>query len=881
VTAAAAAPSTTSGRRIRRDALLDRLARAARVTQISAPAGSGKSVLLRSWIDEAGIEERVGWVSVEREERRDPQRFWLALVGALRGTGAGARLVREVTPEVDGGALVERLLDDLSSLDERLWLVIDDAHELRTKDVLSQLELFLMRAPPELRFVLSARHDLQLGLHRLRLAGELTEIRSRDLRFTLHESHALFETAGIALSDEALRLLVDRTEGWAAGLRLAALSLDEHPDPERFAADFSGSERTVAEYLIAEVLERQPEEVRRLLLRTSVLERVSGPLADALVGAPGSERILHELEQAGAFVTSLDARRSWFRYHQLFADLLQLELRRTAPDELPALHNAAANWFAEHGDPLAAIRHAQAAENWGFAARLLSEHWFALALGGQSATARELLAGFPANVVDVDPELTVLMAGGLAWRSHAEAERHFALASERLSSVPAERRARLRLTLEALRLSLATERVDIASLAEGAQSLLAAAETPDAARLAVGDDLRTIALITLGIGEAWALRSDEADRHLERGIALAQRIERPYLEVVGLAHRAVVASERSAALAIEQSSQAIELAKVHGWADEPVVTVPYLVLAATMVWQARLDEAEQLLERAKLTLRPEIQPAAQLVFSLVRGALELARGRDEIALTAFRAAAQAAEMMAAQHPLAAVTRSFLLLTLVRLGELERAERIYAELDDEEREGDQLRPSLAALRLAQDDPQAATDALAPALSASGLPDFWAVAAFLLEALARDELGDRRAAGEALERALDRAERDRLLWPFLIFAAPEFLERHRRRGSAHGALISEILDVLAGATPAPPPGEADTLREPLTESELRVLRYLPTNLSRREIANELYVTEHTVKAHTGHLYAKLGVHRRSEAVERARALGLLARSSSRLR
>src|ERR1700745_917275 len=214
-----------------------------------------------------------------------------------------------------------------------------------------KLELLLMRGPPELRFLLTTRHDLRLGLHRLRLEGELTEIRAARLRFPLEEARALFETAGVQLSDSALALLLERTEGWAAGLRLDALSLGRHPDPERFAAEFSGSERTVAEYLMAEVLERQSEEVRRLLLRTSVLERVNGQLADLLTAGRGGERILLDLEQANAFVVSLDPDRTWFRYHQLFADLLQLELRRTEPGELAALHRAAAGWYAGHAYP--------------------------------------------------------------------------------------------------------------------------------------------------------------------------------------------------------------------------------------------------------------------------------------------------------------------------------------------------------------------------------------------------------------------------------------------------------------------------------------------------------------------------------------------------
>ena len=212
------------------------------------------------------------------------------------------------------------------------------------------------------------------------------------------------------LSDGALESLVARTEGWAAGLRLAALSLARDPDPERFAASFSGRERAVAEYLLAEVLERQPQEVSRLLLRTSILERVSGPLADRLTGCSGSERILWELEDAGAFVVSLDAERSWFRYHHLFADLLALELRRTAPQELPGLHTIAAEWLAEHGHPVEAIRHAQAAENWGLAARLLADNWRSMYLDGRIATRRELLSGFPADRIAADAELAVLAA---------------------------------------------------------------------------------------------------------------------------------------------------------------------------------------------------------------------------------------------------------------------------------------------------------------------------------------------------------------------------------------------------------------------------------------------------------------------------------------
>jgi LuxR family maltose regulon positive regulatory protein len=420
--------------------LFERLGRAGRVTVVSAPAGSGKTVLLRSWIGAAGLAGRAGWVRVQGQER-DPRRFWVSVAGALRDA-AGAARVRPVpaAPDLDGWAIAGRLLEDLGRLPERVWLVIDDVHELRSAEALRQLELLVLRAPPELRFLLATRQDLRLGLHGLRLEGELTEIRAADLGFTLEEARALLDGAGVRLPEWALALLVERTEGWAAGLRLAAQSLAGHPDPERAAAEFCGSERTVADYLVAEVLERLDEQARRLLLRTSVLEWVPGALADVLTGSPGAERILQDLEQAGAFVVSLNMRRSVFRYHRLFAELLQLELRRTEPALIPELHTAAAGWFADHGHPVEAIRHAQAAQDWNRAARLLSDQWLRLVLGGQGGIAREFLARFPAGFA-ADPELAALRgADELDGESLERAARYLMLAGHRSASVPEERR---------------------------------------------------------------------------------------------------------------------------------------------------------------------------------------------------------------------------------------------------------------------------------------------------------------------------------------------------------------------------------------------------------------------------------------------------------
>jgi LuxR family maltose regulon positive regulatory protein len=877
---------------VARPGLLRRLGGPTRVTVVSAPPGSGKTVLLRSWISQSGLSGRAAWVAAGRDIR-DPLRFWVSVLGALRRTGQGPTLVQALTaaPDLDGWAITERLLADLAPLADRIWLVIDDLHEL-SLEALRQLELLVMRAPPGLRFVLATRQDVRLGLHRLRLEGELAEIREPDLRFSVAEAAELFSAAGIELPDPTLALLVERTEGWAAGLRLAALSLAGHPDPGRFAEEFSGTERTVAEYLMAEVLDRQPEPVRRLLLRTSVLDRVNGELADLLTGNEGGERVLQDLEEANSLVVSLDTARSWFRYHQMFADLLALELRRTAPGEVAGLHQAAAGWFAEHKHPVQAIRHAQAACDWGLAARLLAGLWPCLYLDGQDAVIHELVAGFPAEVSAADAELAAVAAGDeLARGSLEAAERYLALAERGSVSVPDERRARLDILLGIARLLLARQRGSPQAVAEQTrrlQALTEAAPTPQApghtaAAAGLGEELRALALISLGSVEAWTARYEDAERHLKQGVVLARRVGRPYLEFSGLAYLAMAVIGRSFAQAAERSEQAIELARRHGWTDEPAVGSAYLALGSALTWQGRLEEAEPWVQHAERTVGADADPAAGTWVHYLRGILELARGRPADALAAFRAAERLAERLAPPHPLVPRARAMLLQALVRLGETERAEQVLAGLGEHDRDHGEMHIVTAVLRLAQHDPSAAAVALAPVVGGSDavLPRFWLAHAFLLEAIARDALSDPAAAGRALERALDLAEPDGALWAFLLHPAPGLLERHAGHGTAHAALIAEILSLLAGRAPARPPDAREPPLEPVTDSELRVLRYLPTNLTAPEIASELYVSRNTVKAHMRNLYAKLGTHRRADTVARARALGLLAPSPLKAR
>jgi LuxR family maltose regulon positive regulatory protein len=879
---------------VARHELFSRLDGAGRVTAMSAPAGSGKTFLLRSWMGRANISGQAAWVPVAAGER-DLQRFLIAVADALRATVPGSALVRPLTaaPDLDGWAIVERLLKDLARLANRVWLVIDDVHEIASAEMLHQLELLILRAPEHLRFVLAARHDLPLGLHRLRLEGELTEIRAADLRLTLAEARALFDGAGVMLPDTALALLHTRSEGWAAGLRLAALSLAGHPDPDRFAAEFSGSERTVASYLMDEVLQRQSEPVRMLLLRTSVLDRVCGELAALLAGETEAERILQDLERAGAFVVSLDTQRSWFRYHPLFADLLRLELRRTAPAEVPRLHRAAADWFAGHGFPVEAVRHAQAIQDWGLAARLLSDHWVHFYLDGQAATARELLTAFPAPVVTGDAELTTLMAlGELAQGSPQEAERYLEYAARRLEDrdrpVPPERRARLQVLLSIARLQLAQERVDLQAVAAEANRLLCSAGTPEGDSPGVDLDLRALAVINLGNAETWPGRDkEEADRRPEQGVALARRIGRPYLELTGLAYAARTAPWQSLALTEQRSRQAIELAERHGWSEDHAATIACTMLGTALTGQGRPAEGSPWLDRAGQTLRTEAHPASRMHLHYARGLTQMARRRHADALADFRIAERLSGVFASPRALAWPLRALMLLSYVELAETGRVEAVLAGLDNDERRPAHTRAALASLRLAQHDPQAAVDALAPvldgAVSGTEVETSWAVEVLLLESAARDALGDPEAAGRALERALAAAEPGSVFLPFLLQPVPGLLKRHALHVPARAALIKHILDLLldahgdAGLRPvhstviaSPEP----RLRESLSQAEIRVLRYLPTGLSVADIADQLYLSANTVRTHMRHLYDKLNVHRRHEAVDWARALGLLA-------
>jgi LuxR family maltose regulon positive regulatory protein len=856
--------------------LLDR-AVTKRVTVISAPPGSGKTSLLRAWAERSTNLRRVAFVTVERDQQNE-QRFWCAVLDAIRSP---ARSIDSETPPALTAALdVDQVLDSVRSevaeQVEPVVLIIDDLHELRSADALTQLENFVAVLPSSARVVLSSRRDPSIRLHQLRLADDIAEIRAGDLRFTERETRELLAGSAISLSAAGVAALHQRTEGWAAGLRLAVISLSGHPDPERFVAEFSGTDRAIGEYLMAEMLERHSGEVQSMLLRTSLVDRINGELADLLAGRSGSEQMLLELEDANAFVVSLDAQRIWFRFHQLLADFLRLELRRTLADEVPDLHRRAARWFADRGDIVEAVRHAVAAGDWPDAARLVADHSFRWVLDGEAGTIRAVLQEFPEGASVDHPDLALAHAAAeLNQGRMEEAAAQLALAESHVHSAPPARRRRLAVAIASLRLALARRSGQFSEVIEQVKLLDASVADASSEPIAMESELRGVALLNLGIVETWSGRLVDAERHLSEGAALAQRIGRPYLEVACRAHQGFPSKLVSVATARERGRQAVALAERYGLDDRPMLAPALGAVGGMAIWMGEFDEGERWLRRAWEVASVQVDPAVAVLLHLATGMLHSGRGQHQSAAEAFAAAAQAQSLLTGAHALAPRITGWLAATQARLGRPDEARALLAGFAIEPERMGAIYNARAVICLVDGDPAAALDVLRGVRDITPpVEPFTLVEAHLLAGAAHLRLGDRNAAAAAAEAALATAEPDRLMFPFAMAEAADLLDALPQHETAHAALLSDIVDLLRGESAPSSDREPLAQSDELSPSELRVLGYLPTNLTRTEIAQALHVSINTVNTHIRNVYAKLGARDRSAAVHRARQLRLLA-------
>ena len=749
-------PSGSSGSDLlEREELLQLLDRAIgkRITVVSAPPGSGKTSLLRAWAERSTGIRRVAFMSVDRDER-DAQRFWSAVLDAL---GIPARSLDRDSPPapsagVDGDQLAEMVRSELAEVPEPVVLIVDDLHELRSTEALRQLGDLLAVLPGAARVVLSSRRDPPIRLHQLRLADEVMEIRAGDLRFTESETRELLALSGVSLSDSGAAALYRRTEGWAAGLRLAVISLMRHADPERFVDEFSGTDRVIGEYLMAEMLEGQPSEVQSMLLRTSLVERLNGELADLLAGRSGSEQMLLELEDANAFVVSLDSERKWFRYHQLLADFLRLELRRRFANDVPDLHRTAAQWLADHGDIVGAVRHTLAAGDWPDAARLVADHSFSWVLDGQARTIDAVLQAFPEGASADHPDLALAHAASALNQGRLEdAAAHLTLADSQVQSASPARRRRLGVAIASLQLALARRSGRFSEVIEHVNLLNASIsdESPD--QIAMGSELRAVALLNLGIVETWSGRLADSERHLSEGAELARTIGRPYLEVACRAHLGFPSKTVSVSSARERGRQAVALAERYGLEDRPILAPALGAAGGLAIWMGEFDEGELWLRRAWEVADPSVDPAATVLMHLAAGMLHSARRQHRAALDAFAAAARLESQLSGVHALAPRITGWLAAAQARVGIPDDARATLTEFSAEpeligriyDGQTGAIHNARAVIHLTEGDPAGALDALAVVLDCAPLlaPAFTLVETHLLAGAAHLALGDR--------------------------------------------------------------------------------------------------------------------------------------------
>ena len=511
-------------------------------------------------------------------------------------------------------------------------------------------------------------------------------------------------------------------------------------------------------------------------------------------------------------MVSLDPERTWFRYHHLFADLLRLELRRRRPEEVPVLHRRAAEWFTQHGQVAEAVRHTQAAGDWPGAARLLADHSFSLTLDGQAQTIRALLRAFPPGADH--RELAVVRAGGDLLEGRLdEAAAHLAVAERHAETAPPGRRRPLRMAVASLKLSLARRRGNLADVTERAKFLASPVSGQSDEDIALGSDLRAVALMNLGTAEAWTLGLPDAERHLQEGAALAREIGRPYLEVACLAQLAFASRIRLFATTRQRCHEAIALAERHGWGAEPVIAPALVTLAANLVWTGEFDEAERWLQRTRQALQTDTGPDIGQRLHLATGRLYAGRGRHREALEEISAAERLQSQMEGLHAQASQVTGWMLATQARAGLSGEARARLAALDEQEARSGEVRNADAVICLAEGEPAAALSALASALdgTAPAMGYTTVMEAHLLAGLAHRRLGEQRAANQAVEHALALAEQDRVVLPFLMTGSAELLETLPRL-RAHAALLADILDLVHGSSlvakdqSAPPPRRA---------------------------------------------------------------------------
>jgi LuxR family transcriptional regulator, maltose regulon positive regulatory protein len=892
--------------RLARSQLLQRLnegmVRQLTLTLVCTPAGFGKTTLLADWATSTSW--AVAWLSLDPDDN-DPARFWRYVVAALDRAGAGIGeqlrpLLTAPTP-LSGQGVATALISRLQAQSDEVALVLDDYHTIEEPAVHDGLAFLLRHLPPQLHLVISSRSDPPLPLARLRASGQLAELRAADLRFTGKEvATFLGEVWRLELSSGAVAALETRTEGWAAGLQLAALSLQGRSDPAAFLDAFTGSHRYVMDYLSEEVLERQPDRVRTFLLQTSVLERLSGPLGDAVTGGSDGQGMLEELERANLFLLPLDEERRWYRFHHLFADLLRARVVQLHSDLVPELHRRAATWYEQHGLTDEAIRHALACGDPPWATRLVKEHLGETIRRGEIANLQRRLSLLSNAAVRSRPGLCLAQGFIEIHHGHMQsAERLLQHAERNLDREGGQQTldlptgggmvAEAPAAIALLRAELAGARGDAQGMARFATAALAH----------IMDDEhgpRFFARLLVAGADWMSGRLADAEAALVVMLAEARTTPVSHPAMMSLLPLGQVQqAQGKLGAALRTYREGLRLATMSGRSSAYHAGEAHLGIAQVLYARNQLDDAlRHVTEAIDLGRQVEFQLLALGLTALSR--IRQALGDPEAALNAIEEACQllpATELanMFGLARLAQAERARLLLVLGRVEGAERwaEERGLTEQDEASypRERDQL--VLARLLLAQSQPDRALgllerlDALAEAQDRTGS----LIEIRALRSLALQAAGEHQEALSLLAEALTLAQPEGHVRVFAdegpsMAALLRSLvgARQRGRGAAgagSGVATEHLRRVVQAFGPVGDPADktapAAGLIEPLTDRELEVLRLLAAGRRNRDIAAELVVTLETVKKHVSHIFDKLGAANRVQAVTHARRLGLI--------
>jgi LuxR family maltose regulon positive regulatory protein len=832
---------------------------------ISAPAGWGKTLLAGSWLAIAP-EGSTAWVAL-RSVDDDLRSFWTSVVSSLLlhvGDAAGAQLSAAVA-EADLEQVPGRIATAMALEEATVVLVIDNLHEITSPAVHDSLLRLLRRPARHLRLIVTTRRDPPWPLSRLRLAGMVSEIRSSDLAFRAGEAQALLDELGVQLDGVHLDQLVRRTEGWPAGLRLAALELQGAADPARFVEMFSGDDHAVSAYLFEEVIDHLAPELLDFLVRVSILDVVSANLADALTERADGAARLAELASANLFVQAVGGGR-WYRLHRLIADVLRLRVgdRRT----LRELHRRAVVWHLQQAMPLDAVRYALRGELWSFAAELVGVNVLAFTVEGDPREIDLLLTAVPRTVLLGHPELAAALAAArLLQASPWEVGELAAAARAGVDSLPAPRATRLQVVLDLVDMGNSRAEGDFRRVVEACRRVPSNPAELSALRLPGWDVVPLLVLSNTGVAEFWTGDTAEAEKHLRAATVTGRsgRVLRPHLNTA--AHLALLQCERGELAAAHDEAQAVvQQATDAGWTVSAQVVAAYLTLARVALdrdnhtaageWLARVAQVEAIIPE------PHVQLAAAALGALVR-----ADGDD--ALGALAALQRTMSNLITDVPdaLADGVAQVQAELLSRVGDLARAREVLAGVRGPATAGSMR--ATARLHLLAGDPSAAGRVLAT------IPDDGSTVRSQVEhdllACMVTPSHDRAAALPHLDRALLAAAPVGLRRPFLVHAAElrDLLDADIQAGTAAAAFAVDLVRRMSGSDSQPPA----VLVAALTDREHVVLRYLASTLSNAEMAAELYLSVNTIKSHQRMVYRKLGAEGRRDAVRRAKALRLL--------